>query len=98
MQQHAGQERQQLASRKEQMERRLREDFAGVTEEALVNLVTRQEQQHSLLEQAERRLPELHAHRDASRTDCAHTMELMAKQAERKRLETRQPEVEAAPT
>src|SRR5262249_8892386 len=37
MQQRAGQERQQLAGRTEQTERRLREDFAGVTEEALAD-------------------------------------------------------------
>jgi exonuclease SbcC len=96
MQQRAGQERQQLAGRKEQTERRIREDFMGVTEESLADLVTRQEQQQSLFERAERQLPELQARRDAARTDYARTVELTAKQAELARLEARQPEIEAA--
>jgi exonuclease SbcC len=96
MQQRAGLERQQVAGRREQTERRLREDFAGVTEEALADLLTRREQQQSLFEQAEHRLPGLQARRDSARTDHARTVELAAKQAERDGLEARQPEVEAA--
>jgi exonuclease SbcC len=96
MQQRAGQERQQLAGWKEQTEHRLREDFAGATEEALADLVTRQEEQQALFEQAEAQLPELQARRDAARMDYARTVELTSKQTERDRLDARQPEIKAA--
>src|SRR5579864_4906352 len=59
MQERANREREAVARQKEQNEKRLKEDFAGITEEARNNLDILKSQQQKVLKEAEESLPSL---------------------------------------
>jgi DNA repair protein SbcC/Rad50 len=96
MQKRAGQEKDLHGARREKTERRLAEDFAGVSAEARAELEIQQAAQQEICAEAERRLPELRERWESARRDYQWTTELESKQSERTELEASQPQIDAA--
>src|SRR5262249_14446576 len=96
MQKEAGQARDTHAQSAAQAERRLAEDYSGVTEEARAEL-ERQRQEHlPAFRTPGAGQPPLLACREAMRQGRAWTVEWENKQAQRLQHEKKQPEIEAA--
>ena len=96
MREAATRERDANAARKEELERRLREDFAGVSVHALDELARQLAAQQQILADADRRLPELRLKWEEARCNYEWTTELDAKQLEWARQKGRQPEIDRA--
>jgi exonuclease SbcC len=96
MQESAGRERDAHGGRKAQTERRLQEDFDGVSEEAGADLERQQQVHLSVVAEADAVLPGLQSCWEEAQRGRAWTVELDAKQADRTRHQTALPDVEAA--
>jgi exonuclease SbcC len=96
MQKRAGQEKDRYAAQRAQTERRLTEDFVGVTEAAQAELQRQQAEQQAAVEEVDLQLPELLACRDTARRYSDHTGELEEKEAVRANLASQQPAIERA--
>ncbi len=88
MREKAGQEKANYTGQKEQTERRLREDFEGVTEEARAELAQKLAGQRDIVVACDRDLPSLRLLWEQARCDREATIDLEAKRIELARLQT----------
>jgi exonuclease SbcC len=96
MQVRAGKERDTHNGKRAQTERRLSEDFAGVTEEARAELERQHQEQLRIVADADAELPGLRERWDEARRDREWTIEVEAKQAALASHHSEQPGIEAA--
>jgi len=96
MQERAGRDREGYKDRRDQAQRRLREDFDGVTAEALAELERQREQIAGVLAAADAELPDLRTRRESARQARAWTVEWEGKVADRARHLAGRPEIDAA--
>jgi exonuclease SbcC len=96
MQERAGKERDTHNGKKAQTERRLSEDFAGVTEEARAELERQQQEQLRIVVDADAGLPGLRERWDEAWRDRAWTVELAAKKVALTSHDGERPGIEAA--
>lgn len=96
MQERAGLDREGYKDRRDQAERRLREDFEGVTAEALADLERQRDESAGAVAAAVAELPELRASRELARQMRAWTVEWEGKVAERDRHLADRTEIDTA--
>jgi exonuclease SbcC len=96
MQERAGRDRDDYRTRLDQAERRLREDFEGVTAEALAELERQREQIVGVVAAADAELSDLQARRETARQARAWTVEWEGKVTDRARHLAGRPEIDAA--
>ncbi len=95
MQQRANKVEGTLAGHRDQLKRRLEEDFEGVTPEAREALSAARDEQQRILDEAERHLPALLERRETLCRGRAQTIELETKQRELAELQAAQPRIDA---
>lgn len=96
MQERAGKDRELHADKKAQAERRLKEDFNGVTAEALAELERQRNEHSQAVVAADAELPALRANWESVRQTRAWTVEWEGKIAERVNHFSRRPGIDTA--